>query len=130
MATGESLFSPYNRILAPAVAIAQVESLEDNLPEAHFELPIIRAVEAGDYALAVRLHFLSILKELTLKNHIRWKRDKTTGEYLRELAGSPLAVPVREVTLIFERVWYGTLKLEREDYTSVEKVFQTVRGAI
>ena len=70
--------------------------------------------------MAVRLYYLSVLKELSVKNHIRWKRDKTNGAYLRELAGSPLFGTVQEVTLIFERVWYGKVELAKPDFDQLE----------
>ena len=120
MAGGEELFRPGNRKLKPATGKITLEQIEENLHEAELQDPIRQAVLAGDFVLAVRLYYLALLKELSLKKHIRWKRDKTNGEYLRELAESPLFSPVQEATLIFERVWYGEVKLERADFQAVE----------
>lgn len=125
MASGNDLFARRNRKLKPAVADINLEAIEENLEEAELEDPIRQAAAAGNFALAVRLYYLSILKELSLKKHIRWKRDKTNGEYLRELAGSPLFTTVREATLIFERVWYGNVNLEKEDFSKLEVKFRS-----
>lgn len=130
MAKGEPLSGPRNRKLNPATSGIDLEAIEENLPEAELQDPIRQAVLAGDYVLTVRLHYLVILKELSLKKHIKWKRERTNGEYLRELQGSPLFPGIMEATLIFERVWYGKATLERENYLALEKKFSSTAEAI
>ncbi|MBI1225852.1 MAG: DUF4129 domain-containing protein [Bacteroidetes bacterium] len=120
MANGERLFGPKNNKIKPAVSQSEIDKIEENLHEAELLDPIQRAIAAGDYPMAVRLYYLAVLKELSLKNHIQWKRDKTNGTYLRELAGSPLFATVQEVTLAFERVWYGKVALTRSDFDQLE----------
>ena len=120
MAGGENLFGPKNSKIKPSISQAEIDNIEENLHEAELTDPIQRAIAAGDYPMAVRLYYLAVLKELSVKNHIRWKRDKTNGEYLRELAGSPLFGTVQEVTLAFERVWYGKVELTRSDFDQLE----------
>ena len=130
MASGNDLFARRNRKLKSGVADINLEQIEENLEEAELEDPIRQAAAAGNFALAVRLYYLSILKELSLKKRIRWKRDKTNGEYLRELAGSPLFSPVQEATLIFERVWYGQAELGREDFLQLESTFKNTVATV
>ena len=130
MATGGELFSPRNRKLKPATSVIDLEAIEENLPEAELQDPLRKAVLAGDYALAVRLHYLAVLKKLSLNKHIKWKREKTNGEYLRELQGSPLFPGIMEATLIFERVWYGKATLNLEAYFALEKKFINTEKAI
>lgn len=120
MAGGGDLFGPKNSKLKPAVSQAELDKIEENLHEAELLDPIQRAIAAGDYPLAVRLYYLSVLKELSVRNHIRWKRDKTNGAYLRELAGSSFFPTVQEVTLIFERIWYGKVELTKADFDQLE----------
>jgi len=130
MATGDDIFARRNRKLKPATADINLEEIEENLEEAELEDPIRQAAGAGNFALAVRLYYLSILKELSLKKRIRWKRDKTNGEYMRELAGSPLFGQVQEATLIFERVWYGQVELGRDDFLQMENKFKSTVAAV
>lgn len=113
-------FGPKNTKLKPSVSQAEMDEIEKNLHEAELLDPIQRAIAGGDYPLAVRLYYLSMLKELSVRNHIRWKRDKTNGAYLRELAGSPIFPTAQEVTLIFERIWYGKVELTRADFDQLE----------
>ncbi len=130
LADGKDLFGPRNSKLKPAVSDAELEKIEENLHEAELDDPIRRAVAAGDYPLAVRLYYLSVLKELANKGHIRWKRDKTNGAYLRELAGSPLFGTVQEVTLAFERVWYGKVALSDADFGQLEAKFKAAARTV
>lgn len=125
----EGLFSPKNKKLDPVSAM-ELEMIEENLEEAELNDPIRRAIAGGNYALAVRLYYLAVLKELTLKDLIRWKRDKTNGEYLRELAGKPIASTVHEATLIFERVWYGKVSLGANDFQQVETKLKNAIAAV
>lgn len=125
MAAGNDLFARRNRKLKPSVADINLAAIEENLEEARLEDPIRQAVAAGNFPLAVRLYYLSMLKALSLKKLIRWKRDKTNGEYLRELADSPLFSTVQEATQIFERVWYGKVEIDREDFSKLEAKFRS-----
>ena len=130
MADGKELFGHRDKRLKPTATIINLEHIEENLQDAELDGPIRQAAESEDYALAVRLHYLAVLKKLSLKKHIHWKRDKTNGEYLRELSGSTLFGPVQDATLVFERVWYGKAVLEREDYFKLETKFKTAVATI
>jgi hypothetical protein len=130
MANGEPIFSPKNNKIKPLAGDINLEKIEENLHEAELEGHIRQAAAAGDFALAVRLYYLAILKELSLKKLIKWKKDKTNGEYLRELAGTQLFSTVQELTLIFERVWYGKMPLQEGDFAQVEAKFKRAIGAI
>ena len=129
LADGKDLFGPKNSKLKPAVSAAELEKIEENLHEAELADPIQRAIAAKDYPLVVRLYYLAMLKELSVRGHIRWKRDKTNGAYLRELAGSPMFGTVQSVTLAFERVWYGKVELSEADFFQLEtKLKQAVEA--
>lgn len=114
---------PTNRKIDP-VSEMELEEIEENLETAELDDPIRRAIASGNYALAVRLYYLALLKELSAKGLIRWKRDKTNGEYMRELSGHSFSDMFRDVTLIFERIWYGDVELNKEDFFKIEKQFK------
>ncbi len=118
----EDLFSPRNKKIKPATQI-DLEKIEDNLEGAELNGPIQQAIAAGDYPLAVRLYYLAVLKDLSLSKKINWKKDKTNGEYLRELAGTPIFKNMQEITLVFERIWYGKMALNKEDFLGIEQLF-------
>jgi hypothetical protein len=82
-----------------------------------FPARIAEAETAGDYRLAVRLGFLSVLKQLTDRGLLTWRPEKTNTDYLAELPAEPLSVAFREVARQFEYAWYGELPLTASHYT-------------
>ena len=127
LANGADLLSPNNRKVPAANSIPGLDHIEENLESTDLEAPLRQAVDSENYALAIRLHYLAILKELSQKNYIRWKREKTNGEYLQELGVSQLLLPVRQATLIFERVWYGKTSIGLAEYAPLaEQMIQVL----
>ncbi|MEO1259187.1 MAG: DUF4129 domain-containing protein [Bacteroidota bacterium] len=120
--TNDNLFSRSDKKLKPATVI-DLKKIEENLEDTELEDPIKQAIEAGDYPLAVRLYYLAVLKDLSMNNKIKWKKDKTNGEYLRELTGTPIFDKFQKITLVFERIWYGKMELTQVDFHKVEKLF-------
>lgn len=80
------------------------------------------AVMAGDFRLAIRLHFLDILLKLDKKGIISFKEDKTNREYYNEINQPSVKKGFSGVAGIFENVWYGELALSKNQYTELENV--------
>jgi len=95
-----------------------LENVEENIYESDLDRFIREALEKGNYSQAVRLYYLAIIKELSLKRWIRWKKDKTNREYIRELSNTNFQNKFRDATRLFERVWYGKEKLDQQDFKS------------
>ena len=51
-----------------------VEQAEENIPESDMDSLLRQAIEQGAYNLAIRLYFLNVLKELSQKGLIKWKK--------------------------------------------------------
>lgn len=100
---------------------ARLEDIEENLHESELEGFIRQAIERGQYTLAIRLYFLAILKELSLRESIRWRKNKTNRAYLNELSNDPDYNDFRKTARIFERIWYG-------DRTIDARAFQRIEG--
>jgi len=99
-----------------------IKNVEANLNKSDMEILIDQSLKEKNYMLAVRLHYLWAIKELNSKKLIRWKRDKTNRDYMREMRKTDLNKPFREVTNIFERVWYGSQEtLGQSDYLTIQK---------
>ena len=60
----------------------------ENIFEINFQQEIDKAVQAGNYRLAVRLLFLRLLKNLAEKNIIQYQQDRTNFDYLMQLGNS------------------------------------------
>ncbi|MEN0003810.1 MAG: DUF4129 domain-containing protein [Bacteroidota bacterium] len=114
---------PFNRKVKSKVADIDLDALEDNLHESDFERFIQQALAQKDFALAVRLYYLHLLKGLSERSLIKWKKEKTNRDYLLELGNSPLADSFSQITLIFDRVRYGGDHLQEADYHRIAPQF-------
>lgn len=86
----------------------------------NYESQIQGAIKSGDYRLAVRLWFLRSLKEMTDRDLIQWKIDKTNNDYYYELSGSGLEQQFGRVSLIYDYIWYGEFGVDEMRYRKVE----------
>jgi len=111
------------------VTLAEIET---NLQEADVEGFLKQALADKDYRLAIRLYYLAIIKELSAKGVIEWKKDKTNGHYMRELRSKnhPKLKDFRAVTRIFEYVWYSNMAFDGGQFEEVRVNFKDLLAAI
>ncbi len=89
---------------------------------------ILKAHNARDYKLAIRLYFLDLLKKLNENGMIEWTKDKTNRDYLSELFSKQYYFnEVRRLTLAYERVWYGEHVPTEEGYHELRSEFRTIQ---
>lgn len=103
-----------------------VEDIEERIHESDLDKFLREALSKSDFRLAVRIYYLAIIKELSIKEFIRWKKDKTNREYLNEvIARKPdIYNDFRDTTLAFEKVWYGDIKITEGDYMNISPRFK------
>jgi cell division protein FtsL len=82
------------------------------------------ALRNGEYAIAIRLHYLQALNDLNRKGLILWKKDKTNADYFKELKSGPFQLDFRQLTRWFERAWFGKKATGIETYTAFHKAFE------
>jgi hypothetical protein len=112
---------PRNRKVKTAELLGlSLEDIEENFQELALEDFIRNAVERKEFALAIRLYYLAVLKELATQELIRWKKDKTNLDYIHEMRPTELGAPFREITRIFEWAWYGRQTVSEEDFALLE----------
>ncbi len=102
-----------------------MEAIEENLHEADLEGFARHALDNEDYKLAVRLYYLQIIKLLSERKSIKWKRDKTNNQYIREMQSHPQFKTFRSITRLFERVWYGDVEVEKKEFEQLRPRFLT-----
>ena len=120
--------APSNKKIKPQAAIPiTLENIEERIHESDLDRFIREALEKENYPMATRLYYLAIIKELSLKKWIKWKKDKTNRDYIRELSTTDWYPNFRSVTTLFEKVWYGKQKLGGIDFrSSVQPLFQNL----
>jgi hypothetical protein len=105
-------------------------ALEEALDKTNVAPYLLQAEAAKNYHLAVRLHFLALLKKLHETQHIQWKKDRTNRAYLNQMRPQAGYASFRELTLVFERVWYGNHFPEAAEYEQIKTQFLAFSQAL
>ena len=88
---------------------------------------IIKAEEANDYRLAIRLHYLKSLRLLDTLGKIIWRSGKTNHDYLLEIKDTELKEEFDNLSYIYEYSWYGQFEIESAiQYQQLRDPFQTL----
>ena len=85
---------------------------------------INQARAAGNYKTAIRLWYLFLVKSLSNKKLIVWKKDKTNVQYLRELEDAEVKIAFKEITRLYEYVWFGDFVVDQQKFSQIESSFQ------
>jgi len=121
---------PRNRAIARDGVEITVNNVDQYIHETDLERFLLEALAQGNFALAIRLYYLQVIKELSAKNIIRWAREKTNRDYQRELRQHRLAELFRLATLRYEEIWYGNQSLDAATYARLEPEFKRLLGDI
>ena len=90
------------------------------------EIKIQEAEEAQDFRAATRYYFIWVMKELSDRNYIVWKKKKTNYHYISEVSRKPFSKGFSRTVNVFEYVWYGKYEITQAEYNSVKKEFTSL----
>ncbi|MDO5581076.1 MAG: hypothetical protein Q4G69_08055 [Planctomycetia bacterium] len=80
----------------------------------------LQAYLAGDYRKAIIYYFSFMLIELDRNHRIRMKKGRTNRDYLNEIrVYRQLALFYKRTMILFEKTYYGTWKISKEDFEEV-----------
>ncbi len=106
----------------------------EEMPEDIFKIPYQReldkAIAAGNYRLAVRLLYLSLLKQLADKGRIRYRQESTNSDYLAQLYKTPLYNDFFRLTRHYEYSWYGQFPVSEQIFTTIRNEFEKLGAKI
>jgi len=103
--------------------LVSLEELEEQLDKHDVSPYIIQAEQARNYPLAVRLHFLALLKKMNEKEWILWKKNYTNNTYLNQMSGKDTYADFKILTKAYERIWYGDRHPAFPEYEILRKQF-------
>ncbi len=86
------------------------------ISKTELELRLEEAILKEDFRECIRIYFTFILKELIKKSWIHWKKEKTNHHYVMEMGKRPNALEFNECVRIYDIVWYGDYKIDKEVY--------------
>lgn len=107
-----------------------LEDIEENLDESDLERFLRKSLEAGDYKIAVRILYLSLIQQLHQRRWIEWKKDKTNRDFLKEMRSRENYADFRDLTLAFEIVWYGDTDVSHKDFEMLKRHFDLYNNKI
>ncbi len=75
------------------------------------------------YRSALRILYLQSLRFLNDSDFIHWEKEKTNFDYIRELSSRNFQGDFRELTLIFELIWYGESSIDKQGFDLIQDRF-------
>lgn len=94
---------------------------EDIEIETHHEYE--KAIAQSDFRMAIRMQYIRVLQYLNENKFISWKPDKTNRHYLQELRHIGIYDSFRELSHIYEWVWYGNTTLGADEFYKLDPKF-------
>jgi len=91
---------------------------------------IQKALDAKNYRLAIRYYYLLILKKLSKAEIIHYEFDKTNMEYVSEIASEEISNRFRNVTNIYDYIWYGNFDVSESEFSIAQHSFNTLVNQI
>ena len=95
----------------------------ENIFDIDYEREIGKAIGQGNFRMAVRLHYLQVLKWLSVKELIRFRQERTNSEYLLQLYNTDYYREFFRLTRHFEYTWYGQFTLSPAQYDTISEDF-------
>lgn len=102
----------------------------DDITAIDFDPLLEEALKLGNYRIAIRIKFLRLLQQLQLKNHIDWKPNKTNRKYATEITDTALKQSFRSIANIFDRLWYGNISINEQEYNFCNALFENFSNKI
>lgn len=98
------------------------EELKD-IFSVNYDIAIKEALDNKNYRLAIRLHYLQLLKILSEKQMIHYQPDTTNFDYLQQLSNTPHYKDFSGLTRQYEYSWYGLFPINEQQYERIDALF-------
>ena len=113
---------------APPIARSQEDELvNQSIFDIDYDSEIQKAITAQNLRLAVRLLFLQTLKDLSEKNIINYKQERTNSDYLLQLYNTTYYEDFFRLTRHFEYIWYGQFSITPTNFEVIKNDFFTFK---
>ena len=113
-----------------AIASTEEHIETDDIFAINYTKEINKAASAGNYRLAVRLHFLRLLRQLSDNNLIQYKHDRTNFDYLLQMNKTNFYPEFSGLTRSYEYSWYGQFDIDQDKYAVIKNEFETLTRKI
>ena len=110
-ANTENIFS-----VTPVAQAIRMEDDEAIIQNKDIAKLIEQALAQKEYRMALRYRYLLLLQQLGVKQFIQWEPQKTNHDYEREIKDKSIQQDFKELTYLYDYVWYGNFALDAEAY--------------
>jgi hypothetical protein len=87
-------------------------------------------ISAGNYNKAVRILFLQTIQQLALQGFISLHQEKTNSDFIHEITDSGIRDQFRELTRIYEFLWYGNQAVDQSYFDRIASQFHLFNNRI
>lgn len=87
-------------------------------------------ISSGNFNKAVRILFLQTIQQLASHDLISLHLEKTNSDFLREIKDARLREKFRELTRIYEFLWYGNQAVDRSWFNRIASQFHLFNDQI
>lgn len=91
---------------------------------------IEKAIANGEYRLAVRYHYLLLLKLLNEREIITYAFQKTNSDYLTEISNEKIRHQVKKLMRIYDFIWYGDFKITASEFQRAGNQFANLQTSM
>lgn len=113
-----------------SVKEVEEEEITEDIFAINYQKEIDKAAAQGNHRLAIRLMFLRVLKNMSEKNIIRYKQDKTNLDYLMELHPTNYYNGFFRITRNYEYSWYGQFNVSEDAYKIIRTDFDQFEATL
>ena len=114
----------HNQKVPSTSRIKEIEQAVDKVEESDLDYLLSEAKKRNNLKLSVRIYYLTVLKVLSDKSLIKWKKDKTNRMYEEEIINTDFYKDFQLLTKNFEKSWFSEANLTIEDFQIIESRFQ------
>ena len=112
---------------APQVMLTEDEDIIQNQ---NIQELIDQALKEHNYRLAIRYHYLSVLKKLSDTEYIYWEAQKTNTDYLKEITDDSVKSQFRNITRLYDFIWYGSFDINEKSFHQAQQKFTSITNSI
>jgi len=106
------------------------ELTSENIENIDIQTLIDNAENSEDFRLAIRYHYLLVLKTLSSKNFITFEEDKTNAEYLNEISHLKFSNHFAHTSYLYNYIWYGEFPVNADQYRIAKQRFRTLLNQV
>jgi Domain of unknown function (DUF4129) len=92
--------------------------------EEDLEGQLLHFLQIKDHRQSVRYLYLKSLRLLNDRGLIRYHQESTNREYLQQLSATPQEAPFRDLTIAYEKIWYGEFPLDDRQFGRLHHYFE------